>query len=71
MAKHAGLARTKRQKGTNAKTSPLKRFKKQVKRMNHRLKDEGLTEEKKAVYEARLAGAEGKIKAGEKGAANV
>jgi hypothetical protein len=52
----AKQARKKKTSGTNLKTSPLKTYKKQVKRMKNRLK--GLTSIGNDVYKARLERAE-------------
>ena len=56
----------KRLFGTNLKVNPLKKFKKQIKRMTHRLKDENLPTEKKMIYKSRLLGAEQQMKNWEK-----
>ena len=54
MRKNKG--KNKKQSGKNLKVSPLKRYKKQIKRMKHRLQDGIL--EKKDIYKTRLDGAE-------------
>lgn len=58
MAKTTAVRKTK----GNLKVSPLKRYKKQVKRMKNRLKDEVISAEKLAIYEARLNVAEEKLR---------
>lgn len=54
--------RKKKTSGTNLKVSPLKTYKKQVKRMNNRLKGVGnpavINEQQLQKYKTRLEGAE-------------
>lgn len=52
----------KRLYGTNLKVNPLKKFKKQIKRMNHRLQETDIPAEKKQVYTTRLKNAELELK---------
>jgi hypothetical protein len=57
--------RKKNQKGTNLKVSPLKTYKKQVKRMKNRLKgmeNVSIDDPHSRVYQTRLDGAEAYLK---------
>lgn len=54
--------RKKNQKGTNLKVSPLKRYKKQIKRMKNRLKEPEGEMLLHTIYKARLERAETVLK---------